>query len=236
VVCPGDAVLRLPPAGVVRVGGGLRQDGDHLVALKAGVLRQAPRAGALWVAGRQRRYAPAPGDPVVGTVLARRGDNYDVDIGGPAPAQLPTLAFENATRRNRPNLRDGDLVYARVAAADRDLPPELSCVDGAGAAAGFGPLKEGTVVAAGTAGARALLERPAPRALAALGEALEFELAVGVNGRVWVHAASTGTVVTVAAALEACEGRTPAAAAAAVVALLAGAGRQPRPRGGGGGG
>jgi 3-deoxy-D-manno-octulosonic-acid transferase len=59
---------------------------------------------------------------------------------------------------------------------------------------------------------------------------------VGVNGRVWVHAASAGTVVTVAAALEACEGRTPAGAAVAVAALLPGAGRQPRPRGSGGGG
>jgi exosome complex component RRP40 len=35
------------------------------------------------------------------------------------------------------------LVYARVVAADRDLEPELSCVDAHGKSSGFGPLLEG---------------------------------------------------------------------------------------------
>lgn len=30
--------------------------------------------------------------------------NFDVDIRGPSLALLPVLAFESATRRNRPNL------------------------------------------------------------------------------------------------------------------------------------
>lgn len=33
--------------------------------------------------------------------------NFLVDIGAPFPAQLPMLAFEGATRRNRPNLNAG---------------------------------------------------------------------------------------------------------------------------------
>ena len=54
-VCPGDAVLALPETGVVRIGGGLQQEGAVLVASKAGVVRQAPRTGKLWVEPRQKR-------------------------------------------------------------------------------------------------------------------------------------------------------------------------------------
>ena len=35
-------------------------------------------------------------------------------------------------RRNRPNLAIGDLVYARVTVASRDMEPELACTDASG--------------------------------------------------------------------------------------------------------
>ncbi len=72
------------------------------------------------------------GDAVVGTVVERHSDAYNVDLGGPFTAVLPALAFEGATRRNRPSLAPGDLVYARVTAASRDADPELACTDAAG--------------------------------------------------------------------------------------------------------
>ena len=53
-VCPGDVLTALPEMGVVRIGGGVQQDGEELVAVKAGVLQQA-RGGKLWVEARQRR-------------------------------------------------------------------------------------------------------------------------------------------------------------------------------------
>ena len=46
-------------------------------------------------------------------------------------------AASGATRRNRPNLQPGDLVYARVLTASRDLEPTLSCVDASGKVCGF---------------------------------------------------------------------------------------------------
>jgi exosome complex component RRP40 len=58
--------------------------------------------------------------------------NFIVDINGPFSALLPQLSFEGATKRNRPNLKPGDVVYARVAAASRDMEPVLTCVDAAG--------------------------------------------------------------------------------------------------------
>ncbi len=61
--------------------------------------------GTLWVDTAQRRYAPAKGDPVVGVITERYAENYHVHIHAAFPAQLPALAFEGATRRNKPNLQ-----------------------------------------------------------------------------------------------------------------------------------
>ena len=55
--------------------------------------------------------------------------NFTVDVGGPVLAQLPILDFNGATRRNRPILRHGDVVYARVTLAHRDIDPIISCID-----------------------------------------------------------------------------------------------------------
>jgi len=44
-----------------------------------------------------RSYTPAAGEAVVGTILAKHGDTFSVDINGPCAATLPVLAFESAT-------------------------------------------------------------------------------------------------------------------------------------------
>lgn len=66
-LCPGDVVMALPETGVVRMGGGVRQEGEVLLATKAGLLRTA-RGGKVWVEARQRRYAPSPDDVVIGRI------------------------------------------------------------------------------------------------------------------------------------------------------------------------
>lgn len=45
---------------------------------------------------------------------------------------LSSVGVTFLQRRNRPNLAIGDLVYARVAMASRDMEPELACTDAAG--------------------------------------------------------------------------------------------------------
>lgn len=129
-----------------------------------------------------------------------------VDIGAPFQALLPQLAFEGATKRNRPDIKPGDVVYARVTLAQRDMEPQLSCVDAMGRASGFGQLKGGVVLQVSTSYARSLLGKPLHPVLAQLGGALQFELAVGMNGRVWVSSeANPPAVVTVANAIQASE-------------------------------
>lgn len=47
---------------------------------------------------------------------------------GEALKSLLIITF-SATKRHKPNLSPGDLVYCHVTVADRDLDVELSCVD-----------------------------------------------------------------------------------------------------------
>jgi exosome complex RNA-binding protein Rrp4 len=60
---------------------------------------------------------------VVGIVEDRMGEYYRVNIFGSSTALLPILAFDGATKRNKPNLKPGALVYSRMAVADKVSPP-----------------------------------------------------------------------------------------------------------------
>ena len=71
-------------------------------------------------------------------VVERHSDNLILDIGGPFQAVLNSLAFEGATRRNRPKLSEGDLVYARVTLAHKDVDTELSCIEASGKVGSLG--------------------------------------------------------------------------------------------------
>ncbi|KAG2441023.1 hypothetical protein HXX76_003876 [Chlamydomonas incerta] len=219
VVGPGDRVLDVPEQGTLRLSAGLTTHDGAVTSLKGGVLKST-RTGQLFLEGRQKRYIPAEGDVVVGVINDKHSENFTVDIGGPFNAVLPQLSFEGATRRNRPNLHPGDLVYARVVTAHRDTDPVLSCVDTAGRASGFGHLKEGMVLSCSSALARQLLGSPTAPVLEALGSGLQFELAVGLNGRVWLSAPTAATCVVVANAIAESEFRTPAQVRTMVARVL----------------
>ena len=81
VVLPGDQVLSLGALAVsdsgstptVRVGASLRQDGDSVLATRAGTLQQTG-GGKLWVSTAQRRYTPAPEDCVIGVVCEKHAE------------------------------------------------------------------------------------------------------------------------------------------------------------------
>ncbi|KAF5396786.1 Exosome complex exonuclease RRP40 [Paragonimus heterotremus] len=144
------------------------------------------------------------GDRVVGTVVRRVGDNFAVDVGCGSLASLNYLSFEGASKRNRPDIGPGDVVYATVTQADRDLEIELSCVDEAGRASGMGILgrhEPGTVGnAGGMAGGvmlhcspdlvRRLSDQEKFPLLKLLAKNYPFEVCMGANGRIWLTARS----------------------------------------------
>ncbi|GAB2289544.1 hypothetical protein Dimus_023854 [Dionaea muscipula] len=197
-VVPGDVVLDLSAMTnqTIKLGGGLRQDSDAISVTRAGKFRFS-KPNKYWVESSQKRYVPFAQDHVLGIVVDCRADNFLVDIKGPTLAFLPVLAFEGVVRRNIPRFETGALLYARVVKANPGMNPELSCVDANGKAAEFGPLKDGFMIETSTGLSRRLLSSPPYPVLADLGKELSFEIAVGLNGRVWVNAESPSTVILV---------------------------------------
>ncbi|KAF7726436.1 exosome non-catalytic core subunit rrp40 [Apophysomyces ossiformis] len=206
VVLPGDVIpVNNDP---LILGPGLRQDGENVVATKAGLLRHMEAGNRWWIESNQRRvehyfkYIAAPGESVLGTVTARLGEYYRVEIGTAHTAVLPALAFEGATKRNRPNLALRSLVYCRVAMANRDMEAELECVNPTtGKADGFGELQGGYVIKCSLGLCRKLLN-PSTPILTFLGEHFPFEMAVGMNGRVWINSNSHKDTILISNAIQ----------------------------------
>ncbi|KAJ1550752.1 exosome non-catalytic core subunit rrp40 [Cladochytrium tenue] len=217
VVLPGEQVLQVAdPDTRIKIGPGLRintapaASGDdaasaEVVACKAGVLRRVTDT-ELYVDNVQRRYVPQLHEPVIGVVTGKTVEGYRVDIGCAHPAMLGALAFEGASKRNRPNLEVGSVVFARVSLADKDMEPELECFNHAsGKAEGYGELKGGYTFQCSLSLSRSLLKRENPF-LQQLGAQFPFEVAAGANGRVWVNSSHPRNVVTIVRTLKASEG------------------------------
>ena len=122
-------------------------------------------------------------------------------------ALLPQLAFEGATKKTRPQLTHGSLVYARVITASKYTEPEIACYNpSTGKSEGMGELKGGMLFDVSLGLARRLLmkeqwEEGGVALLELLGEKVGFEVAVGRNGRVWVRAESVRETLVVGRAL-----------------------------------
>ncbi|XP_074279196.1 uncharacterized protein LOC141604657 [Silene latifolia] len=200
-VVPGDVVLDLSTLThqTIKLGGGLRKDGDAISVIKAGKLRFV-KPNNYWVEGSHKRYVPCVEDHVLGIVLNSidKDHCFLVDIKGPTLAYLP---FEGVTKKNIPKFEIGTLVYARVVKANAGMNPELSCTDASGKAAEFGPLDDGYMFDTSTGLSRILLSSPPSPLLEGLGKKLSFEIAVGLNGRVWVNAESPAKVILVCNAI-----------------------------------
>ena len=197
------------------LGPGLRLTEDDRVSVcQPGRLRHRP-PNCYWVDTVARRYVPARGEYVLGVVLRKTVEFFRVDIGSAEPATLSYLSFENATKRNRPDVQIGDVVYGRLMVAEADVEPELACVDGNGRASGMGVQPRdsgGLLFQCSSQLVRKLLERRSAaggnHVLAQLGKFLPHEVTVGHNGRIWVCGRSPRETVTVANALLACESLT----------------------------
>lgn len=209
VVLPGEPVWLPEEGDTVVVGPGLRREaGNCARVIKAGVLRRKVPGPVYWVDCHSRRYVASRGENVIGVVVAKAGDTFRVDIGTAEPASLSYLAFEGATKKNRPAVMVGDLVYAKLLVASRDMEPELVCVDSYGKKAGLGVLAGGGLMFSVPLHLVRKLLSPDSGLLAALGSTTPFEVAVGMNGRVWVRARSVRETVCLAQAVDCAEHMT----------------------------
>merc|ERR1711968_372607 len=106
-----------------------------------------------WVTNKLcRRYVPRVGDNVVAVIEERMGEYYKVDIRSGSLALVNRLAFDSATKRNKPDLHRGSVLFCRVIGDFRDCDTELSCAspiatakDWASGESIYGELPEGLV-------------------------------------------------------------------------------------------
>ncbi|XP_076194470.1 exosome complex component RRP40 [Aptenodytes patagonicus] len=226
VVLPGD-VLLLParpdedgerlrlgacaaPRGRLLCGPGLRRCAAGLLVTKCGLLRHrqaggAAAGGAYWVDSQQKRYVPVKGDHVIGIVTAKAGDVFKLDVGGSEQASLSYLAFEGATKRNRPNVQVGDLIYGQFLVANKDMEPEMVCIDSSGRSSGMGIIGQDGFLFKVSLGLVRKLLAPKCEIIQELSQLYPFELVLGMNGRIWVKAKTVQQTLIIVNILEACE-------------------------------
>lgn len=107
---------------------------------------------------------------------------------------LSYLAFEGATKKNRPEINVGDLVYSKVVLANPDLEPELVCVDSTGKKGKLGQLTDGLMFPCSINLVRKILNEKC-NLLHLLSKETPYELAAGINGRIWIHSKSIRTTI-----------------------------------------
>lgn len=134
-------------------------------------------------------------------MTGKPGDNIRVDIGCSQQAILSYLAFEGATKRNRPNVQVGDLLYCEVSVANKDMEPELVCMTGSGKSGGLGILSnDGFMFRCSLGLARKLLANDCP--VLKLLSRFPFEIAVGLNGYVWIKSGTINNTILISNAVE----------------------------------
>lgn len=228
VLFPSDEVPtdHLPPtdSNPLKLGPGLRllsqpssttASSNHiLTATQAGLLTtDAKRNAVSLLSFPNRRYIPTPNDLVIAQIHHSSADYFHCMVTPhTAHALLPQLSFEGATKKTRPMLKQGELVYARVLSVGigAGAEVELTCVNPATGKAepgGLGPLVGGMVFDVSTGIAARLIRASSASpdqsaaveglvVLSELGRKLErlggFEIAVGRNGKVWVDCSNAG--------------------------------------------
>lgn len=210
VVIPGDVALTFEVDSKTKiiVGPGLRVSGNQILVTKCGRLRKKS-PNTYWVDNVQKRYVPVRGETVVGIVTSKLGDYFKVDIGSSDLAQLSYLAFEGVTKKNRPNVNVGDVVCAQLVVANRDMDPELVCVDSYGKKGLLGVLNDGFLFTVSLNLARKILHLNCPL-LETFQKRLQvpFEIAVGMNGFIWIKTKRVDETIALANAILAAEFKT----------------------------
>ena len=224
-VLPGDNVTAwIQGEGTIKLGTGLRSSADDQPTVHATLAGQLThqsnnKSSTYYIqTNDDGRYHPLLHDRVVGIVEDRLGsdgaggDLYRVAIGAGHAATLSNLSFEGATKRNKPQLQPGQVVYARVVALPAHLDTELSCIlgpldvgqgltrrDWMTDEGCYGILQGGTILRVSHDWTRRVLlpniQNVVWQELSRSASVLPGEVAVGVNGTIWMQSASSPATV-----------------------------------------
>lgn len=191
LIVPGDHLNTNDVSSVIS-GPGIYYDfkTQSLLPVNAGikVVSHSKKGECVYINFNSKRYIPSVGDYVIGIITQSFSDSYRVSIANfSSPVSLSYSAFPNASKKNKPSLKIGDLCYARVCKAGRELEAEIECMDSStGKDSGFGLLDGGMLIQVTLAFARELLFNNEYPLLKIISQYTEFEIAIGLNGRIWI--------------------------------------------------
>ena len=200
-VLPGDTVALstlpspLDSSSSIVLGPGLHYDKDTsaFISHACGHIRE-PTSLTYYVDGhRPCASSLSTGDLVVGIVVRRQLESLLVDIGYNELASLSLYDFEGSTKRTKPNVDRGDVIYGRLK-IDGECQPQIVCVNEDGKADGMGVLNDdGYLFDLSVDIANDLIGQD--NLLKDLGNEIPYEIAIGANGRIWIKAKTTRQMI-----------------------------------------
>jgi exosome complex component RRP40 len=136
-------------------------------------------------------YSAKEGDVVIGIISQKTYEMYRVNILANKEASLNSIDFEGATRKSKPNLNVGDVVFARVEKENKYSNVTLTCkslTNSKGWSTGestYGELKGGKLYEFNRYLCLKLLDNK--EIIHRLKECVEkLEIKIGHNGRIWI--------------------------------------------------
>lgn len=146
-------------------------------------------------------YFPLVGDTVIGIITQKTFEYYKVDIGSSKEAVLLSTSFEGATKKTKPNLNIGDIVFTRIESDNKYSNPSVSCKsaeNSKGWATGesmFGELKGGFLFNIPRIKAWNLIKDINIRN--EIKNYVDFEMTIGLNGRIWIKSERPENVIII---------------------------------------
>ncbi|CAI4738733.1 AAC_HP2_G0046710.mRNA.1.CDS.1 [Saccharomyces cerevisiae] len=218
-IFPGDS-FPVDPTTPVKLGPGIYCDPNtqEIRPVNTGVLHVSAKGKSgvqtAYIDYSSKRYIPSVNDFVIGVIIGTFSDSYKVSLQNfSSSVSLSYMAFPNASKKNRPTLQVGDLVYARVCTAEKELEAEIECFDSTtGRDAGFGILEDGMIIDVNLNFARQLLFNNDFPLLKVLAAYTKFEVAIGLNGKIWVKCEElSNTLACYRTIMECCQKKDTAA-------------------------
>lgn len=136
-------------------------------------------------------YSPKIDDLIIGTIINKAQEQYKVDISSYSSAILGTSEFEGASKKTKPNLKVGDLIFAKVLKANKFDSPLLTCISGDGknwssGEAFFGVINAGHVFRLPLNTVNLYFYK-GEKLFSRINDAVEFEYNLGHNGNIVIN-------------------------------------------------
>ena len=148
-------------------------------------------------------YSPRVDDFVIGVIVQKTGEQYKLDISSYTYGILPSLEFEGATKKTKPNLAIGDAVFCRVMKVNKHDAPALTCISQFGSKKNwssgesfFGHLKEGNLFSFEKSYAGEF-QRGDNYAIKRLSDIVSFEIAAAHNGKMWINSSNAKNITRI---------------------------------------